>query len=226
MQQFYSFLSSSILFAKFNEKELDSVIKTYATTVRVYKPGEVIYKTGDIVKSISLVIEGSLYVENEDFWGNRFILRKVTENKYFCEAHSFTKEPLYYDVIAITQCTIFFINTDSVLNYRRGDYDLHIRLAHNLLLVLANKSVALNSRANNLAHRSVREKILFFLSDQARAANSNSFDISFNRQQLSDYLAIERSSLSKELGKMQKEGMLICDKRRFILLDPPKKQTM
>ena len=86
-----------------------------------------------------------------------------------------------------------------------------------MLRISAQKNLNMSSRMMHTASKSLRERLLSYLSEQALERGSAHFTIPFNRQQLADYLAVNRSAMSNELSKMQEEGLITYRKNEFIL---------
>ena len=183
-----------------------------------FQKDEYILRAGDRVEAFGLVITGKVLIIQEDFWGNRNILAAVGAGH--CFAETFACSPgavLNVSVIAETNVQVLFLNVKRILTTCPSTCSHHSRMIRNLLSELAEKNLRLNEKITHLGQRSRRAKILSYLSAEAQRHGSAEFDIAFSRQQLADYLSVDRSGLSMELSRMQEEGLLEYRKNHFVL---------
>ena len=175
-------------------------------------------RTGDTAESIGLVLSGSALVVQEDIWGNRNILSKAGPGQTFAAAYACAPGSLLnVSVLAETPVTAMFLNVKRVLNVCPSACEHHSRIIRNLLGELAEKNLRFGEKLTHMGQRTTRAKLMSYFSAEAQRLGSYEFDIPFSRQQLADYLAVERSGLSLELGKMRSEGLLDFHKSHFIL---------
>ena len=175
-------------------------------------------RVGDTTDSIGLVLSGSVLVIQEDIWGNRNIVSKAAPGQTFAAAYACAEDAvLNVSVTAETPVTVMYLNVNRVLNTRPSGCAHHSLIIKNLLEVLAEKNLRFGEKLTHMGQRTTRSKIMSYLSAEARHLGKYEFDIPFSRQQLADYLAVERSGLSAELGKMRNEGLIDFHKNRFIL---------
>ena len=175
-------------------------------------------RTGDTAESIGLVLSGSVLVVQEDIWGNRNILSKAGPGQTFAAAYACAPGSLLnVSVLAETPVTAMFLNVKRVLNVCPSACEHHSRIIRNLLGELAEKNLRFGEKLAHMGQRTTRAKLMSYFSAEAQRLGSYEFDIPFSRQQLADYLAVERSGLSLELGKMRSEGLLDFHKSHFIL---------
>lgn len=210
---------NSPLFKDINEKELDSLLLCLMPIVKSYSKDSIIFAEGEHVSTIGVVISGKVQIIKEDFYGNRNILTEIAENGLFAETFPFVKvEKLPVTVVAETDCEIMFINHKSITTGCALACGFHTKLIENLLFVIARKNLILNKKIEHFSERTTREKLLSFLFAQEKEANAKEFDIPFDRQELADYLCVERSAMSNELSKLRKEGILDFNKNHFKIL--------
>lgn len=185
---------------------------------RRFGKGEMIYRTGDVVTALGMVLTGRVLIESNDLWGNATVLDSVAPGRIFAETYACALgEPLMVDVVAAEPAEVLFLNVERVLKVCSNACDYHNRLIRNLLFISAQKNLNLSRKIFHTAPKSIRGRLLSYLSHQAVRNGSNCFTIPFNRQQLADYLNVDRSALSNELSKMQKEGLLKVDRNKFEL---------
>ena len=175
-------------------------------------------RTGDTAESIGLVLSGSVLVVQEDIWGNRNILSKAGPGQTFAAAYACAPGSLLnVSVLAETPVTAMFLNVKRVLNVCPSACEHHSRIIRNLLGELAEKNLRFGEKLTHMGQRTTRAKLMSYLSAEAQRLGTCEFDIPFSRQQLADYLAVERTGLSQELGKMRSEGLLDFYKSHFVL---------
>lgn len=175
-------------------------------------------RAGDTAESIGLVLSGSVLVVQEDIWGNRNILSKAGPGQTFAAAYACAPGSLLnVSVLAEMPVTAMFLNVKRVLNVCPSACEHHSRIIRNLLGELAEKNLRFGEKLTHMGQRTTRAKLMSYFSAEAQRLGTYEFDIPFSRQQLADYLAVERSGLSLELGKMRSEGLLDFHKSHFIL---------
>ena len=180
--------------------------------------GVFVLRAGDTADSIGLVLSGTVLVIQEDIWGNRNILSKAGLGQTFAAAYACAiGSRLNVSVIAETPVTVMFLNVKRILNVCPSACSHHSRIIRNLLGELAEKNLRLNEKLTHMGQRTTRSKIMSYLSAEAQRLGKYEFDVPFSRQQLADYLGVERSGLSLELGKMRSEGLLDFRKSHFVL---------
>ena len=177
-----------------------------------------VLRAGDTADSIGLVLSGAVLVIQEDIWGNRNILSKAGLGQTFAAAYACAiGSRLNVSVIAETPVTVMFLNVKRILNVCPSACSHHSRIIRNLLDELAEKNLRFNEKLTHMGQRTTRSKIMSYLSAEAQRLGKYEFDVPFSRQQLADYLGVERSGLSLELGKMRSEGLLDFRKSHFVL---------
>lgn len=211
-------IRASCLFPGINDEELTGMLRCLNAKIVNFSKGEYILRPGDTVESIGLIVSGSIFIIQEDFWGNRNILSSIEQGQCFGE--TFACAPgaiLNVSVVTQSQATVLFLNVKRILTICPSACAHHSRIIRNLLSDLANKNLRFNEKVTHLGQRTTRAKLLSYLSAEAQRHNRAEFDIPFSRQQLADYLSVERSGLSLELCKMRDEGLLEFNKSHFIL---------
>ncbi len=216
----YGFLKKTSLFRGTSEEELPTLLDCLAPTTREYAKNELILRQGEDVSAVGLVLSGRAQIIEEDFWGNRSILADAWPGDLFAEAYAFLPgELLRVSVVATETTSVMLLDAKRMLEVCSSACRFHTRLVQNILAESARKNLALTRKVSHMSKRSTREKLLSYLSGQALGAGSDVFEIPFNRQQLADYLCVDRSAMSSELCKMRDEGLLMFDKNRFQLKD-------
>ncbi len=214
----YKFLANTLLFRGVTPDEIESMMGCLDAQVKKYHKGEIIYHNGEYAQKAGLVLSGSVHIENDDLWGNKTLLSHVGAGQVFAETYVCVPgEPLMINVVAAEASEILFLNLGKGSCTCVKNCGFHGRLIQNLLAISAQKNLNLSRRIFYTSAKSIRGRLLSYLSDQATRCGSLEFDIPFNRQQLADYLGVDRSAMSNELSKMQKEGYLTSSKNHFCL---------
>ena len=214
----YQKLKKSPLFRGIQEKDTMAVLSCLAPSQKKYKKGETIFRVGEAVPDLGFILRGSVSMEKEDFWGNRSILEHLGEGDIFGESFASLGAESAFNAVAAEDSDILFLSIGPILTCCSSACPFHHRLILNLLSVIAEKNTVMAGKIDVMSQRTVREKLLTYLSSQAQLHGSSSFEIPLNRQQLADYLAIDRSHMTVELGKLEKEGILCFRRNSFRLL--------
>ena len=220
MNNYFNVIQKSPLFRGIAASELVSVLKCLAAVTAEYEKNAFVLRFGEDVSSIGLVLSGSVHIIKEDFWGNRNIVMKATTGQLFAETYACVQgQTLGVNVVAAEPTTVLFLKVRCIITTCSSSCEFHSRLIRNLLTVVAHNNLMLNNKLSHMAQRSTREKLLSYLSAESLKLASSSFEIPFNRQQLADYLSVDRSAMSNELCKLRDEGVLRFDKNSFELLE-------
>ena len=211
-----SALSKYMLFRGMNEDEIKDALNLLEAKERNYEKDETILYAGDKTAYMGIVLDGSVTVESNDIWGNRTILSHVGKGQYFAETYALLQnEPLLVDVSANEKCSILFLKIRTIDDNNR---QWSAKLLSNLLAISAHKNLHLSGRSFHTSPKSIRGRVMSYLNSVSLKTRKREFDIPFDRQQLADYLNVERTALSKELGKMQKDGYFTVRKNHFVIL--------
>lgn len=213
-----AFLSTTPLFQGIAAKDVAKLLFCLSSRERRYRKNENIYHAGDRIREMGLVEKGSVNIIVNFYWGDSHIFGHVGQGEIFAENYAAVPEKeLLCDVLAAEDSEILFIDLAKLLTTCQKGCDFHQRLIFNLLRISAQKSLNLSNRMMHIASKSIKERLLSYLSEQAAINGQSTFTIPFDRQQLADYLGVDRSAMSNTLSKMQKEGLITFKKNRFIL---------
>lgn len=214
----YQFLSRTALFQGSEPEQVKEMMKCFYARERHYRKGEIVLYMGDLVKDLGLVLSGGVTIERDDLLGNRSIFGHAGPGQIFAETYACVPgEPLMVNVVADEDTDILFLDIGRVLTTCRSTCTHHSMLIRNLLLASARKNLGLSERIMHTSPKSIRGRLISFFSAQAARQGSRSFSIPFNRQQLADYLSVDRSAMSAELGRMRDEGILETERNYFQL---------
>lgn len=218
MKEFLPVLRSSVLLSGISEEELISMLACLDVKTKSYPKDAFLFHAGDTAESIGLVLSGTVLIIQEDVWGNRNIISKAAPGQTFAAAYACAPGSVMdVSVSAETPVTVMFLNVNRVMHTCPSACARHSRIILNLLGELAEKNLRFAEKLTHIGQRTTRAKLMSYFSAEAQRLGRCEFDIPFSRQQLADYLAVERSGLSLELGKMQREGLLEFHKNHFIL---------
>lgn len=213
-------LSNTQLFYGLKEDEITSLLDCLNAEKRSYKKGEVILSEGSTTENSGIVLSGMVMISCCDIWGNTSILGNAAPGSIFAEVYAcIPGQPLLVTVSAAEDTSILFMNVGRILTTCSNACPFHARLAQNLLTVCAHKNLQLSQRIQHTSSKSVRGRLMSYFSECAKHFGSNSFLVPYNRQQLADYLNVDRSALCNELSKMQKDGMIEYTRNHILLKD-------
>jgi CRP-like cAMP-binding protein len=223
MLEYLSLLKKSNMFTGINEDEIKAMLTCLSARVRHYRKNEYIIRNGEQIHSIGMVLSGLVLIEKEDFWGGRHIIQEITPGSIFAESYAcLTQFPAEINVLASEDTAIMIFDMKHLLTVCQSACSFHSRLIQNLLNTIARKNMALTKKIEYLSKKTIRDKLLAYLSSESLKNKSNTFVIPFNRQELADYLSVDRSALSGEIGKLQKDGIITCRKNKFHIRTPEK----
>ena len=218
MKKYIEILKQTKLFAGIKDNELSAMLDCLQATIKTYKKGEYIFREGDYIDKITILVQGKLIIQKDDFWGNRSIVSAIRIGEMFGEAYATPDSgAILNDVIAEECSTVISFNIYKLLTVCPSSCRFHSIVIQNLFFAISEKNRKLVQKIGYMSNRSTRAKLLSYLSDEAKKQRSNNFTIPFNRQQLADFLSVDRSAMSKELCKMRDEGLILFDKNRFRL---------
>lgn len=212
-----NFISKTSLFRGCSEEDISIMAEHLDFRSAGYEKGDVIYSSGSIVTDIGLVLSGSVRIEHTDLWGNKSILGITPVGGVFAESYAcIPNEPLMVDAVANEDCDILFISVPRLF-IPCPVCGSQNRLIQNLVMISAGKNIQLSRRSLHTSPKTIRGRLFSYFSQQVSAQGSNRIVIPFDRQQLADYLNLDRSALSKELGKMKKDGLIEYHKNTFVI---------
>lgn len=216
MKEFVHVLKQTKLFAGVGDEDILSMLSCLGAKLRTYKKGEYILRQGERLSDILVLAEGSLLIQRDDYWGNRSILGHIGVGEIFGEAYAAPESgTLLNDVIATEDSSVFFFDVKRVITTCSNACRFHSLVVQNLFFAVSEKNRGLVQKLDSISRRTTREKLISYLSEEAKKQNSAYITIPFNRQQLADYLAVDRSAMSNELSKMRDDGLLEFEKNRF-----------
>lgn len=218
----YHLLTSTQLFHGMHQDEIESVLEPLGAHEQTYQPGEVIVRTGDPLSEIGLIERGSADLVANFWWGDSHAIGHVGVGETF--GQNFAAVPGYElmcDIVAVEETIVLFIEMDKVLHTCQNNCDVHRRLTQNILRISATRNLELSHRMVHVSPKTIRGRMLSYLSQLANEQESVHVIVPYSRQQLADYLIVDRSALSGELSKMQRDGLISYNRNAFTLLEVP-----
>lgn len=213
----YFALGQTALFEGIATQNIKHVLKCLGSRVKSYQKGASIFSIGDQTHEIGLVLSGTVLIENNDLWGNRTILAVIGKDHIFAESYAYVKEKLKVSVTVAEATEVLFLNAQAVITMCAKACHFHTRLIQNLLSISSSNNIRLSERILNTSAKTIRGRLITYFSQEAHKNGSKEFIIPLNRQELADYLNVDRSALSNELGKMRDEKILSFHKNKFYL---------
>ena len=219
MKEYVPILLQCPLFAGIEVEELAAVLPCLNAQVVSREKGEYLFAEGEPALRMGVVLSGGVQVVQEDYHGDRSIVGDIGPGQLFGETFALAQVPaLPVSVLCTAPSRIMLLDCRRLATTCTAACAHHQRIIMNLLHAVAQKNLHLHRKLSILSKRTTREKLLAYLSDQARLHRSREFTIPFDRQALADYLGVERSALSAEIGKLRDLAVLESTKNRFELL--------
>lgn len=215
-------LTQTSLFSGISQADLSNLLSCLAAVERRYSKGAVILAEGEPTQWMGLVLEGRAIISCADVWGKSSILGFAEPGAVFGEAYACVPgEALLISVCAAEETRVLFLNVGKLLTVCGNACPFHARLIRNLLTISAGKNLQLSRRIFHTTPKSIRGRLLSYFSECAKKSGSLTFTLPFNRQQLADYLGVDRSAMSSELSKMQRDGLIQVQGGTITMLPQP-----
>lgn len=219
MNQYIPILQETQLFEGCGKEDIEAMLGCLQAKLRTYKKGSFVLRQGERLDKIMVLAEGKLHIQRDDHWGNRSIINIITPAEMFGEAFAAPDSgALLNDVLAVEDSVVFLFDLNRIITVCSSACRFHSMVVQNLFFAISEKNRKLVQKLGYMSERTTRGKLIAYLSDEAKRQNSSAFSIPFNRQQLADYLSVDRSAMSSELCRMRDEGLLRFDRNRFELL--------
>ena len=215
-------LTQTSLFSGISQTDLSALLSCLAAVERRYSKGAVILAEGEPTQWMGLVLEGRAIISCADVWGKSSILGFAEPGAVFGEAYACVPgEALLISVCAAEETRVLFLNVGKLLTVCGNACPFHARLIRNLLSISAGKNLQLSRRIFHTTPKSIRGRLQSYFSECAKKSGSLTFTLPFNRQQLADYLGVDRSAMSSELSKMQRDGLIQVQGGTITMLPQP-----
>ncbi len=214
-------IAKSDLFTGIEPEGIRSMLSCLQARQKSFHDQEIILEAGKAVQQMGLVLTGRVYLETNDFWGNKSIYAEIPASASFGEAYALSgKDPLPFNAVSRGESTVLFLDMLHMARMCEKACTCHRAVNEHLLKIIAGQTLGLNQKIKHLSARTTREKLLSYLSSEARQQHSAYISLPFNRQELADYLSVERSAMSRELSRMKAEGLIDYSRNVFALKTP------
>ncbi len=219
MQKYYNQIKNSPVFFGLSEDELKNMLECFNARIKSFEDGEFIIRQGELVKNIYLVLDGAVNIEKDTYWGRRIIVTQIGINENIALAFVASKNiESSIDAVSVGNTKLLILSYEKCTTMCQNVCTKHRLLINNLFEILSKENIELLQKIENISQKTIREKLLTYFSNEAKKNKSNIFEIPYNRQDLADYLNIDRSAMSFELSKMQKDGLIKTEKNKFCLI--------
>ncbi len=219
LENFYNQIKNSPVFFGMSDDELKGLLECFNARIRKYEKDEMIIRQGDMISNIYLILEGGVNIEKDSYWGRRIIISRLGKNDNLALSFVGSKDvESSVDAIAVEDTLVLVLSYEKCTSMCQNACTRHKVLINNLFQILSKENIELIQKIENVSQKTIRDKLMTYLSNEAMKNHSNRFEIQFNRQDLADYLNVDRSAMSFELSKLQKEGLISYNKNRFELL--------
>ncbi|MBR6800355.1 MAG: Crp/Fnr family transcriptional regulator [Eubacteriaceae bacterium] len=219
MKNFFDVIARSDLFSGIDSGILPDVLDCLGVTTQSVKKNQVIFEEGEAAKYVGIVLSGEVQMVRDDFYGNRSIIMHMEPSDLFAETFACAGlERMPASIVASEDGEVMFIDCKRILTVCSSACSFHNRLIQNLLRIVATKNISFDKKIDITSQKSTRDKLITFLNHESRKAGSSEFTINYDRQELADYLGVERSAMSSELSKLKKDGLIDYNKNWFKLL--------
>ncbi len=219
MNKYFEVLKSAALFKDIDESDLRSLLTCLGANEELYEKGQTVFFSGEKIDRFGIVLSGQVQIVQDDYYGNRSILANINKGNLFGESFAYAEiKALPVSVVTTAESKLLLINCQRLAAACAMACGFHGRLIKNMLNIVSMKNIMLTQKIEFTSKRTTREKLLAYLSSEAGKAKNSRFCIPFNRQELADYLSVERSAMSAELSKLRDAGVLKFRKNQFELL--------
>lgn len=219
MKRYIPILKNTQLFSGASDEDIEAMLGCLQARLCTYKKGEYVLREGERIERLMMLVKGELHIQRDDYWGNRSIVSMVGVGEMFGEAYAAPESgPLLNDVLAVEDSAVIFLDIGKLLTVCPNGCKFHAMAVKNLFFAISEKNRKLVRKLGYMSRRTTREKLIAYLSEEAKRQNSGAFSIPFNRQQLADFLSVDRSAMSNELCRLRDEGLIEFEKNRFRLL--------
>ncbi len=220
MKEYIPILKKMKLFEGVDSDGIAAMLECLNARLCNYKKGEFIFRQGDMITCFAVPVEGRLLIQSDDYWGNRSIISAVEVGELFGEAYAAPGSgPFPNSAMAVEDSKVILFDANGIMGGCAESCKFHSTVVQNLFFIISEKNRRLMQKLGYMSKRTTREKLISYLSEEAKRSRSGTFSIPFDRQQLADFLSAERSAMSRELCKMRDEGLISFRKNTFTLLD-------
>lgn len=218
MTEYLEYIRQSHLFDGIKEEDIQPMLQCLGYSIKLYKKNKVIAMEGNDMRYIGIVLKGCVDMIKEDIWGNKDMLTRMMPGELFGETFACGADAeSVVTFVASSNTEALILPLNKVLSTCPNSCDFHGQLIKNIIFVIAKKNKLLMQKLEVVTKKSLREKILVYLSQQAQEQKTKYFNVPLGRKELADYLCADRSSLTRELSAMKKEKLIDYERNTFRL---------
>ena len=218
MKKYFEILRKCPLFSEIESDDLMPLLGCLRAEAKSYGKKEVIISEGEAARYVGIVLSGSVQIEMGDYYGNRTILSSAEPSELFAESFACAEvKSIPINVVASENCQVMLIDCRRIMHSCTNACNFHSQMIFNLMRIVATKNIIFHQKIEITSKRTTREKLMAYLMFQAKRAKQSRFEIPFDRQELADYLGVDRSGLSAEISRLKAEGVINCRKNQFEL---------
>ena len=210
----FEFLQQVNLFKGCNIDEIKGVCEKLQFEEKEFSKNQIIMHSGVITENLGILEFGSAVIENVDVWGNLSVISFVGAGEIFAESYACASSKIMVDVKSNSDSKVIFVNISKLL---QENDNVCKKIIQNLLIIASRKNMKLSRRIFVTSPKTIRSRLELYFSDLVSTQKSAEITIPFDRQQMADFLNVERTALCKELGKMQDEGLIQFHKNHFVI---------
>ena len=219
MKKYLPILQKSPLFFGVEKDDILPMLECLDGTLRICPKGSIVFAEGDRPTHLGVVLEGEVRITRTDYYGNRSIVAAVKASQVFGETFACAEvQSLPVDIMTAADSILLMIDVRRIISTCCNACTFHNRIIYNLMKQTAAKNLMFHRKLEITSKRTTRDKLMTYLLMTAKEQGSSSFEIPYDRQELADYLEVDRSGLSAEISKLRREGVLTAEKNRFTLL--------
>lgn len=217
MEKYFNQIKNCPLFFGMQEEEVKTMLTCFNAKIKKCDSNEMVVRQGDLIRNIYVILDGSVNIEKDSYWGHRIIVSKLGINENIALGFVASRDRSNVDAVASKGTVLLIMSYEKCTTMCQNVCTKHKMLIGNMFEILSKENVQLIQKIENISQKSIRDKLFTYFSNEAQKNRSNSFEIVFNRQELADYLNIDRSAMCFELSKLQKEGFIEYEKNKFVL---------
>lgn len=219
MDKYFDILSTCSLFENVGRDNYDKMLRCFGARIVNIKKGASVFHEGEAATKVGIVLTGTVQTVQDDYFGNRSILSMAGPGQLFAEGFACAGvETMPVSVVATADSQVMLIDCSHIMTMCHNACAFHNQMIRNLLHSVAQSNLQLNQKIEILSKRTTREKVMAYLMSEAKIQGSDSFSIPYDRQELADYLGVERSAMSAVIGKLRDDGYIQVNRRQFHLM--------
>ena len=219
MEKYFDILDTCPLFDQVGRENYEKMLRCFGARCVSVKKGNPVFHEGQTVRYVGIVLTGAIQTVQEDYLGNRSILSMAGPGQLFCEGFACAQvDALPVSIIAASDSQVMLIDCQHIMTMCHNACAFHNQMIRNLLVSVAQNNLLLSQKIEILSKRTTREKVMAYLLSEAKLQGSDDFTIPYDRQELADFLGVERSAMSTVIGKVKSDGFIEVDRRHFRLI--------